>query len=291
MRSIAFSTVDSFTDQPFSGNPAGVVPDAAGLSQADKQLIARELNLSETAFVTRPADPAEPLRFEWFTPAREVRFCGHATLAALHALAERGELQAGRVAIRGLIGDIFGSVESRPDGTRLIGIEVPEFELGVPPVSFAEIAVRLGLPAEQPALPLGFDTKLKYLFVPVDSRAALDAIKYSLSELADFGSERGIDGFCCYSLETPSPDAAVYSRFFMPSFGLYEDPVTGSSQAPLAALLHSAGLADREIVAEQGHAMQRPGRVTVRLPEQPGQRAQIAGQAVTLARGEMRLAD
>lgn len=80
--------IDAFTTAPFTGNPAAVVLDGEGLDETTMQAIAREMNLSETAFLSSPSVPAAHYRLRWFTPTREVTFCGHATIATCHALFE-----------------------------------------------------------------------------------------------------------------------------------------------------------------------------------------------------------
>ena len=89
---IKIKQVDAFTDIPFGGNPAGVVTDAAGLSDELKQKIAREMNLSETAFVS-PSKVAD-FKVQFFTPRFEVDLCGHATIGTFSALYEEGKLPA-----------------------------------------------------------------------------------------------------------------------------------------------------------------------------------------------------
>jgi len=89
MRRYKIKQVDAFTDRIFGGNPAGVVPSAEGLTDKEMLSIANEINASETAFVL-PSDTAD-FRIRWFTPKKEVLFCGHATVASLHALAEEGK--------------------------------------------------------------------------------------------------------------------------------------------------------------------------------------------------------
>jgi len=81
---------NAFTDKPFAGNPAGVVIDAAGLDTHTMQRIASQMNLAETAFLLPSSDPEADVRLRWFTPALEVDLCGHATIAAFTAAAERG---------------------------------------------------------------------------------------------------------------------------------------------------------------------------------------------------------
>src|SRR5258705_6519443 len=89
--------IDAFTDQPFGGNPAAVVLDATGIGEAQMQAIAREMNLSETAFLSPPVTPDADYRLRWFTPGGEVTFCGHATVATGHALSEAGRFKTPRV--------------------------------------------------------------------------------------------------------------------------------------------------------------------------------------------------
>ena len=88
--SLSVYWVNAFTLEPFTGNPAVVVPDASDLSDDQMQRIAREMNCSETVFVLRPTDTEADLRLRWFTPTQEVPLCGHATVAAMHILAEVG---------------------------------------------------------------------------------------------------------------------------------------------------------------------------------------------------------
>ena len=98
MRRIAIKQVDAFTTQPFTGNPAAVVTQAAGFTAAEMQAIAREMNVSETVFVLPATDPEADLQIRWFTPTTEVALCGHATIACFQALAEEGRLGAPRTA-------------------------------------------------------------------------------------------------------------------------------------------------------------------------------------------------
>src|SRR5579859_2523220 len=98
--------IDAFTSQAFGGNPAAVVLDAAGLSEAQMQSIAKEMNLSETAFLTKPSKADADYRLRWFTPGAEVTFCGHATVATGQALYEAGLFKGGRVNFETLGGSL-----------------------------------------------------------------------------------------------------------------------------------------------------------------------------------------
>ncbi len=88
MKSLTVKHIDAFTSKAFAGNPAAVVLSGEGLTEAQMQSTAREMNLSETAFVLPPTNKDADLRIRWFTPTNEVALCGHATIASFHALAE-----------------------------------------------------------------------------------------------------------------------------------------------------------------------------------------------------------
>lgn len=100
MKSLIVKHVDAFTSKAFTGNPAAVVLSGDGLSEAQMQSIALEMNLSETAFVLSPSNKHADIRIRWFTPTNEVALCGHATIASFHALAENnlhGMKKRGRI--------------------------------------------------------------------------------------------------------------------------------------------------------------------------------------------------
>jgi len=119
----SFFIIDAFTSEPFAGNPAAVVLDADGLSDAQMQSIAAEFNLSETTFVLPPTSSEGDYRFRWFTPTVEVSMCGHATVAGLRALVETGAIShndsttSTTVALDTLSGTLQGFVESIPNNT------------------------------------------------------------------------------------------------------------------------------------------------------------------------------
>ncbi|MBI4419067.1 MAG: PhzF family phenazine biosynthesis protein, partial [Ignavibacteriales bacterium] len=146
MKRISIRHVNAFTTAAYSGNPAGVVPDARGLSEETMQLIARELAMSETAFVLPSTIKIAGLQIRWFTPATEVPLCGHATIAAFHTLAEEGMYgmrQNGtyRFAVQTKSGVLRVIVEKRTRGTTI------EFQLPVPAFSVSRKTPRALLQA------------------------------------------------------------------------------------------------------------------------------------------------
>ena len=300
MPSYRLQHVDAFTRTPFTGNYAGVLLNADGLSDEHMQLIAREKNVSETAFVLKPSVKEADVRIRWFTPAEEVPLCGHATIATFHALAEEGELgmgEEGTFAFRletksGILGV---SVEKRKSSSTV------EFELPVP--NFAQTSSISE--AMMHALGLGdwdLDTVLpvvseSYLYVPLKSLEKIQGLRPDFSALSKACRSSKVLGVSLFSLQTLEPESSVHSRFFAPSVGINEDPVTGSANGPLGAYLHmfalragfvpvSKDLPDgrTEYVGEQGDEVNRPGRVRIRLKTTPDriERLWIAGEAVTV---------
>lgn len=304
MRRVSVKHVNAFTTTPYSGNPAGVVIDARGLSDAKMQLIARELAMSETAFVLPPTLKAADLQIRWFTPTVEVPLCGHATIAAFHALAEdgmHGMRQHGRhrFALQTKSGILQILVDKKSAGVSV------EFHLPVPAFSAGRKASprllkSLGLQRKDLDARMPVVKGNNIVFVPVKRRAALWGIEPDMNALTGVSKTMGIIGVCAVTLQTIEPSSAFHSRFFAPAAGVPEDPVTGSANGPLGAYcfqyaMRSAGIplpslrledGRLEFIGEQGDRLSRRGRVKVRLEIKKGRvkDISIAGEAVTLFR-------
>jgi trans-2,3-dihydro-3-hydroxyanthranilate isomerase len=309
MKSLPIYQVDAFTDRPFTGNPAAVVPDARGLSDAQMQAIAREMNLSETAFVYPPED-GRPHRFRWFTPTIEVEFCGHATLATTHVLATTGRLGAfrgGRIEfpVDALIGKLAISVEERAGRAPLIMIGVPiaAFEPAAPALVRDFVAAMGAREADlDPSLPA-----LRYrrkVFIPLRTLEAMRGLRPDFGRILALGREHDISP-CPFTLETVDPANAVHLRYFASISGIDEDPVTGAANAPLGAYLATQGLFGKlelagraraltknptvwRYTAEQGDECGRPGRPVVEVTAD-GSAVRVGGEAVTILEGALTL--
>jgi len=290
---------DAFTDKPFQGNPAAVVCHAEGLSDDLMQNIAREMNLSETAFITSSELPGHRFKYRWFTPTSEVDFCGHATLAATFALCDQGLVELHNQPsvsfnVEAKIGTLNLTVEIK-DGhaqTVWIGAPIPTFNpyQGQPLYDFL---TALGLSAAD------LDSRLEpwsaqdrhMLFLPLKSLKTLGNLKPDFRTLAQLAVETDLSA-SPYCLETIDPRHRVHLRFFAPAFGIDEDPVTGSANSPLGVLLFQQGILSQETnpceyVAEQGDFVHRPGRVHVRVYHHNGQptKVLIGGHAAKVMEG------
>jgi PhzF family phenazine biosynthesis protein len=259
---LAITQVDAFTERPFGGNPAAVCVLPAAADAGWMQAVAREMNLSETAFLA-PREGGYDLR--WFTPAVEVALCGHATLASAHVLWEDGHLppeQPARLWTRsGLL-----TAERQGAWIELDFPAKPQEPAAAPP----ELVEALGV------TPLYVGRNEFDYVVEVESEAALRALSPDLTALRAL-PVRGIS-------VTSRAETAGYdfvSRFFAPAAGIDEDPVTGSAHCCLGPLW-AERLGRRELVAYQASA--RGGVVRVRVGDG---RVYLGGQAVTVLRGEL----
>jgi len=208
--------INAFTSKPFAGNPAAVVPLSRGLPDAVMQQIAWENNLSETAFfVSEPNQEADGLyALRWFTPVREVDFCGHATLAAAHIVLHHKQLATDSVRFstrRGVL-----SVVRLDDGYQL---------------DFPRLKYTASNTADQLSEALGVEVLEAHagddLIARVKDQATVVVCQPDMQKLAALDT-RGI------IITAPGDEVDFVSRFFAPKFGIDEDPVTGSAHCMLA---------------------------------------------------------
>jgi PhzF family phenazine biosynthesis protein len=254
--------VDAFADAPFRGNPAAVCLLLAPRDDVWMQSVAGEMNLSETAFLTRQDDG---FNLRWFTPTTEVDLCGHATLASAHVLWEIGELapkQQARFHTRsGLL-----TAERDGDWIMLNFPVKPATPVDPPP----ELIEALGVEARYVG-----KNDWDYI-IEVDDEATVRGLQ------PDFGVFKtlGVRGIMVTS-RADGDEFDFVSRFFAPGSGIDEDPVTGSAHCCLAPFWQER-LGKSEFVAYQASA--RGGVLRVRID---GERVHLGGQAVTVLRGEL----
>jgi PhzF family phenazine biosynthesis protein len=254
--------VDAFTDKPFSGNPAAVCILPEPRDEIWMQKVAREMNLSETAFLHEEEDG---FSLRWFTPSVEVDLCGHATLASAHILWEVGIL-ARQQQIRFHTRSGLLTAESKGDEVELNFPATPEEPTTAPP----GLSEALGLVPKY----IG-RSKFDYL-LEVESEERVRELTPDFALLRTVAI-RGI-------IVTSSADSAQYdfvSRFFAPAVGVDEDPVTGSAHCCLGPFW-SKRSGKNDFLAYQ--ASPRGGIVRVRVA---GDRVYLGGKAVTILRGEL----
>lgn len=266
--------VDSFTTELFGGNPAGVVPEADGLSEDLMQRIARELNNSETAFVFNGPGDGYDVEVRFFTPTREVPICGHATVAAHYVRAKERGMAAGTVRQKTKAGIL--PVEISPeDGDLRIAMTQGRIDFGAV-LDDGEVAdllsgLGLGQPDLEPALPIQIvSTGHSKVMVPIRSKAALDSIDIKDERLSALSGRIGCNGFYVFTFDSREEGVLAAGRMFAPAIGIREDPVTGNANGPLGAYLTRYGRipARRDgyvFSITQGEAIRRKGRMDVQV--------------------------
>lgn len=262
--SLEILQVDAFTDRPFRGNPAAVCVLPEPRDDEWMQEVAREMNLSETAFLLREGDG---YRLRWFTPAVEVDLCGHATLASAHTLWEQGHLAGDEVAhFQTRSGPLTATRDGDGGWITMDFPAKPEEEALAP----ADLAGALG------AEPVYVGRSHFDLLVELESEAAVRELN------PDFGRLRAIPARGV--IVTSLADSASYdfvSRFFAPRVGVAEDPVTGSAHCCLGPFWQKR-LGRDSFTAYQASARGGTVRVEVR-----GDRVLLGGQAVTVMRAQL----
>jgi PhzF family phenazine biosynthesis protein len=258
----SITQVDAFTDKPFAGNPAAVCVLPAPRDAAWMQSVAKEMNLSETAFLVRQDDG---FNLRWFSPTVEIALCGHATLASAHVLWGEGHLKPAEQARFHTKSGLLTAVR-KGEWIEMDFPAVPESS-AEPPRGLIEA---LGAAAKYVG-----KNKFDYL-VEVESEQILRQLAPDFTALRTLGM-RGL--IVTSRAQTPGFD--FVSRFFAPGAGIDEDPVTGSAHCCLGPYW-AEKLGKIEFVAYQASA--RGGVVRVRLA---GPRVLLAGKAVTVLRGEL----
>ncbi|MCB9451157.1 MAG: PhzF family phenazine biosynthesis protein [Anaerolineaceae bacterium] len=294
MTVFSFMQVDAFTDVPLGGNPCAIVFDADPLDDAARLAIAREMNLSETAFVVH-SDVAD-FGARYFTPAGEIPLAGHPTIATVFALAE-----SGRLALTGDRTTISLELKVGP-----IQVDVAAVDGQVQQVVMTQLAPRylatyaaesvlpvFGLTAGDalPSVPLQtVSTGTPQLMIPVKNIEALRRIQLDIpayNAMRAAGDFFSVHVFC---LEGLTAAGDTFARHFAAPPDLIEDPFTGSATGGMAAYLWHYGLISTpRFTAEQGHWMSRPDQASVEVLGAPDAitGVRVGGGAVTVLRGEL----
>ncbi|HZP20717.1 MAG TPA: PhzF family phenazine biosynthesis protein [Bauldia sp.] len=297
-----YAILDVFTDRPLAGNPLAVVLDGDGLDDGAMQAIAREFNLSETVFVTAPAEPRHSAAVRIFTTAREMPFAGHPTVGAAVLLAARP--RGGRpvrpetmLVLEEKVGPVRCGVTLREDaggGHAIFDLpKLPE-EAGKPP-SDDMIAAALGLtPAE-----IGFENHrpgiysagVRYTFVPVRDLSVIGRAAPGLGWGQAFGD---LGNAFLYCRETTAGGRHFHARMFGSALGSVEDPATGSAVAAFAGVIHrfdEPTEGQHRFVIEQGFEMGRPSILVLEMDVENGKlvSGRIGGDAVVVGEGTLSL--
>ncbi|MCX6285648.1 MAG: PhzF family phenazine biosynthesis protein [Bacteroidetes bacterium] len=260
MKSLKIYKVDAFSNGPFTGNPAGVVPlRDEWLDETLMQNIAMENNLPETAFVLNTGGT---WNIRWFTPAVEVELCGHATLASAHVLFKHEGFEGMEICFKSLSGDLFVR-----RSTELLTLNFPTDTISRVPVTDKMGKCFGVIPLE------AWKGKTDFMLV-FEKESQIAGLRPSNDDIMQFNG-RGV-------IATAQGDKVDFvSRFFAPQSGVPEDPVTGSAHTTLTPYW-SSRLNKRKLTA-----MQLSARKGWLYCENLGDRTEISGRAITYLKGEI----
>lgn len=291
--------VDAFTAQRFTGNPAGVVLNADGLTDAQMLAIARELNNADTAFILAPEGEGHDMRARFFTPRTEVGFVGHATVAAHYVLSRRQDAPR-QLRQKSKAGTV--DVEVRGSGQdRKIAVRQSTPPLGRELNDRERLAVLDALALATDDLDTRCPLRIAgasstRLMIGVRGTEPLKHLKPDMSRLTTLSAQIGAAGYFVFALTPNEEDHLTESRMFCPALGISEDPVSGNAHGLLGVYLAHHGFLNQDLrrasfCGIQGQSLHRPGRVEVELDLKEGSVAGvwIVGQAVSVFETEIAL--
>lgn len=300
MKKLPYQLVDVFTQQAFGGNQLAVFTEAEGVASPLMQMIAKEMNLSETTFVLPPDNPHHDHRVRIFTPAVELPMAGHPTIGTAFILALAAVAKGKRPTVLTLeegVGPITVAIEWQEDspayvqmtqplpifGARFTDAEVMARMLSVEPRAITET----GLPMEVVSCGVPF------LFVPLQRLQDVRSVQFRLDVW-----EQALHGFeapqvFVFTQETETSAARVHCRAFAPALGIREDPATGGASGPLGCYLVKHGLitadarGEAHCLSEQGFEMGRPSFLHITITQTNGtiSKVQVGGQCYLMGEG------
>jgi len=296
---LAMAQWDVFTSRPLEGNSLAVFFDARGLSDAEMQALAKEMNLSETTFIL-PGDEASErergVRVRIFTVQEELPFAGHPTLGTAFAL--RGQTGAKEVKLQLNVGTVPVRFEDMPGEPPFGEMRQVDPVFGISHAREA-VAQATGLRVEDfdESLPIQtVSTGLPYTVTPLKSLATMRSLRIDSNRATEYLAKTEAKFFYFVTRETVDPEARLHARML---FYNGEDPATGSAAGCTAAWMVAHGVAKPEerVLIEQGLEMKRPSRIFVRaafqhnLGDTPDNNrvvnVRVGGNAVEVIRGEV----
>lgn len=299
-----YHTLDVFTDRVFGGNPLAVFTDGRGLSDAQMQRAARELNLSETVFVYPPRTPGGTRRLRIFAPGTELPFAGHPTVGTAYLLASLGEVAAdgdtADLVLEELAGPVrvrIAFVDGRPASARLTAPRLPEFGSAVPDPE--TLAALLSLNVEDvPADGFGAEAVsagVPFLIIPLRGADALRRARLNPAVWERHVAESWAPHVYPFAPADPEDGTDFRVRMFAPAMGIPEDPATGAAASAFAGYLARRAEADGEMrwTLAQGMELGRPSRLEIYAVREGGNITEVGvgGPAVRVGEGWLEIPD
>lgn len=295
-----FHLVDVFTDRIFGGNPLAVFTDGQGLSGETMQLLAKEMNLSETTFVLPPDDPENQYKVRIFTPGKELPMAGHPTVGTSFVLAREGMLSlpegGGEIRLEEGVGPITVSISLKDGAPDMIWMTQLNPTFGATLDTLDSVAEMLSLSPDDINTDLPVEIVscgVPVIFMPVRSLEAMRRINFRQDVSARLLNPLDITEVFVFSQEVENAGSAVHSRMFAPEIGVWEDPATGAASGPLGSYLVRHGVVPAapiaDIVSEQGIEMGRPSFIHIRIEQHDADitRVQVGGRVVYVGEGDI----
>ena len=290
MPSFEFLQLDVFAARLLEGNPLAVVIGADALDGATMQRIARWTNLSETAFLLRPTQPQADYRVRIFTPRQELPFAGHPSVGSAYAAIEAGVVPARSSLMQECAAGLLPVAGDGQHGARSIHVQAPPARIAAAEAPLRE-ALGTALACGPAAIAVHcIDNGPLWIVCDLDRAQAVRTLAPDLAAIAALCTAHGAVGVSVFGGEHDG-DAAMAVRAFCPADGIPEDPVTGSANAAIGALLRHTGALARygsRYVASQGREVGRDGRVEVRVDAASGD-VSIGGRCAVGVRGTFTL--
>jgi trans-2,3-dihydro-3-hydroxyanthranilate isomerase len=284
-----FYVVDAFSDRPFCGNPAIIVPDAAGLSDRAMQALAAEMRM-EAGFVLPPTSDGADLRVRFFSPGAEVDVSGHVTVAVYAALQAAAALpttphvrQESRAGVHPV--ELDGGWVTLALGRPVFGQALDRREV-------AEV-FRVGEAALAPGpAPRAVTCGVPFVVTGIIDSRVLGSIVPDMARVAALSRRRGVLGVAAFALPGLHPQSALTARFFFPAVGPDEDVVSGAALAAICAYAvrerQLTCIGETTFQTDQGHSLGRPNRAHVTVRTEAGQLTdlRVRGRGTVVASGE-----
>lgn len=295
---LTYLLLDVFTTERLKGNQLAVVPRADGLLDDQMQAIAREFNLSETVFLTRPKSERQLAALRIFTPLNELTFAGHPTVGAAVVLGLQNKVTAIRMEEQ--VGIITALIEKPAKRSAFAKFGLPRLpEVAGKPGESGAIALALGIDPDAvgcgPYAPAVYSAGTLFHLVPVRNAAILRRIQVNQAAW-EKAFPHGHQSAYVFTETPEEPDNDFAARMFAPMMGIGEDPGTGSAAAALIGLIAEHWVEQDgqvEYVLRQGFEMGRPCHISLQVGKQKGRLSHggIGGHAVIVGEGTLDLDD
>jgi trans-2,3-dihydro-3-hydroxyanthranilate isomerase len=301
MRRYRFIQLDVFTRTAFGGNQLAVFPEAGGLTDAEMQTIAREMNFSETTFVLPASDPKALRRVRIFTPTTELPMAGHPTVGTTFALAREGIIGAAGpspIYLQLGVGTLPIDLLFEGDALSFVWMHqpAPTFQLWQGDRAHLAAALALTMDDLDETLPIERGSAgVPFVYIPLRSLAALGRARPRADLTEALADPSGNLGAHLFTLGALPGGANARARMFAPGMGVTEDPATGSAAGPFGVYLVRHGRATPDasgaapIRLEQGVEMERPSVLTivVQMDGETVRDVRVGGEAVVVAEGDL----